>query len=261
MKHHHLVIYTYISSILVMLAIISTPISVYAALNAGVVNGVWFSQTEPVAGTEIRIFTAIQNQSSKTIAGTVSFLVNSEIIGSTPFSVTSNDVVPVSIAYTFLGGEHDVSAYITSVEDANVTYTIVSETSISIGQQKNDAPLPNASSTIIQAAETLTETSKNILGNIEPLTQKTAQRVEAFRDTLIVASSTNEEVPATKIAAVKTFIQDTQSIATSDHINIGKKTIGIVLSLFAFLLRMWFIFIVALAIFVFWRLVRGQRIT
>lgn len=250
----------------------------FAAVNAGVVNGVWFSKANPKEGETIQIFTAVQNQSTEKITGSVVFLVNGDIIGTKKFAVAPNDVIPVSIGYTFLGGEHDVSAYIASVEDQIVAYTIATQSSVSVAssetqptqtQQKNILE----SSSPSEALNTITQTTKKVTNNIEPITQKTANRIEEFRDTLLsdspiltVVNSDNADTQSstqkepTKKEATQDFLKDSKTIATATDINLWKKVAGVLLSLLALFVRLWFIFVIVFVVFIFWRLVRGQRI-
>lgn len=251
------------------------PIFVHAAVNAGVVNGIWFSKSNPQAGETISIFTAVQNQSARPVVGSVGFLVNGDIVGTKKFSVKSNDVVPVSIEYTFLGGKHEVSAYITSVEDESVAYTVVQKTSVSIPSSqkaRNESAPKNVVSTSSTSGvlKTLEKTTKNITTSIDPITENVAERIEEFRDSLLVAEDnstgdttmlvTENEEDKTKVEIAKDFLKGSKTIATNPDINLWKKVVGVLLSLLALLVRLWFVFVILLAVFIFWRLVRGQRI-
>ncbi|QSH39694.1 hypothetical protein JXR01_01665 [Candidatus Kaiserbacteria bacterium] len=271
MRSLHIKKLTYLTFILLLLSI---PLYVaHAAVNAGVVNGVWFSKANPEAGETIRIFTAVQNQSAETINGSVAFLVDEDIVGTKKFSVTPNDIIPVSIGYTFLGGEHDVSAYITSVENEPVAYTIAPQTSVSVSSSEPQSTQEIAknlleSSSATEALDTITDTATNLTKGIDPITQKTAERIEEFRDALLEqniatessSSETETKEPATKYETAKEFVKTSKTIAATTEINLWQKVVGISLSLLALLVRLWFIFIIAIVAFVFWRLVRGQRI-
>ncbi len=250
------------------------------ALNAGVINGVWFSTASPEAGEEVRIFTAIQNQSTETISGSVAFLVNTKIVGSASFTVPRNNVLSVSIPYVFPGGDYDVSAYITSVENQNVAYTIVSETSVSVSHktpevQAFEPNFANASSTLAQASEEVLETGKDILDKIEPIAEATAVQIEEFRNEFLEeseSSDTNSEISSsnTSIQAqeesnqettlVDKFFQESKAILSTDGIPIWKKATGVLLSLLALIVRFWFIPLVLMILIILWALVRGRRI-
>jgi len=255
--------------------LLSLPIfSVEAAtINAGVVNGVWLSNPEPKDGESIRIFTAVQNQSETAFNGTVVFLVNSEVVGSKDFTVKSNTIIPVSIQYTFTGGKNEVSAYITATKDQNVISTTALKTSVSVVHNPSkDAPTvekdiaKTATSTIAIATNTLIDTGKSVLSIAEPLSEATANRIESFRDILLTATTTEttqtSEKPTqtTTKGAAQEFLASTKSIAQTSELPLWKKGVGIVLTLLALLSRIWFIGIILLFGFIFWRSVRGVRI-
>ena len=251
-----------------------------AALNAGVVNGVWFSTATPEEGEKVRIFTAIQNQSNETIQGNVAFLVNTEIVGTTSFTVQSNDIIPVSIQYIFPGGDYDVSAYITSVKDQNVAYTIVSETSVSVSRRDSEEKVSNtieessaASSTLSETKEVFIESGKDILDKIEPIAESTAVRIEEFRDSILATTTseisqtdtitsppTQKESVSKGSTATSKFLSESKDIVTTKGLSVWKKTVGISLSFAALLVRFWFIPLVLFIGIVFWLLVRGRRI-
>ncbi|MAJ97621.1 MAG: hypothetical protein CMI56_03360 [Parcubacteria group bacterium] len=262
---------TFLTFVIFLLA---TPLYfAHAAVNAGVVNGVWLSNETPKEGETIRIFTAVQNQSTEQINGSVAFLVNGDIVGTKKFSVIPNDIIPVSIDHTFLGGEYDVSAYITSVENGDIAYTIASQTSISISSsqpQSAQTVVKNLleSSSTSEVLNAITKTTKNITEGINPVTQNTAERIEAFRDTLlnqtISPKDANEyaqtQEPTTKLETAKEFVKTSKTIAQAAETSLWQKIVGISLSLLALLVRLWFVFVIAIVGFAFWRLVRGQRI-
>lgn len=252
------------------------PLSAHAALNAGVINGVWFSNPSPEAGESVRIYTAVQNSSDATVTGTVAFLVNGEIVGTAKFSVTSNDAVPVSTEYIFEDGAYDVSAYITSSDDS-VAYTIAPDTSVSVVRKAPTTPQESANTTAATTtlktiAETVTQKSKETLDSIQPVAEQAAQRIESFRDSFVQpTASTSQATPeedvvneqpaaaSEKDTATHTFVTDSKRIVESD-VPMWKKAAGVGLSFVALLLRFWFVFLILLVGFVFWKLTRGSRI-
>ncbi len=254
------------------LLLLFLPITTHAALNAGVVSGVWFSNPNPKEGEEVRIFTAVQNQSNEIISGTVAFLVDDDIIGSTQFLVRSNDIVPVSITHIFYDGDYDVSAYITSVEETNVVYTTVSDTSVSV----SPASLPNtvtettnkpAVSQIGKVLEEVLDTGSESAEEILPAINQVANKVEEVRDALVTSGNTAatssptvlSEKPSAKEVTQK-FMSDSKRIISTDGLALWKKVTGVVLSAVVFLLRFWYVLVTLLFVFIFWRLVRGRRI-
>ncbi len=256
----------------VILFLLLIPVSTYAAvLNAGIVSGVWFSNPNPKEGEEIRIFTAVQNQSNENISGTVAFLVDSDIIGSTQFSVRSNDIVPVSITYTFPDGDYDVSAYITSVEENSVVYTTVSDTSVSVApaslpntvtETTNKPDVSNIGKILEEVLSTGSESAEDIL----PVIEQAANKIEEVRDSLVSTStaSTSSPIASSEKPSAKEitqqFFSDSKQILSTDGLALWKKITGIVLSVVILILRFWYILVTLFFVFIFWRLVRGRRI-
>jgi len=271
-----------ISKILLVIAVSFAPFFSYAALNAGVVNGVWFSNPNPEEGEEVLMFTAVQNMSGETVSGTVAFLVNEKIVGSDTFTVFNNQVIPVSVPYIFEDGAHEVSAYITSSQDENVVYTISPETSVSVSPKINALPkdevevtkTSSASSTLALVTEAVTDTSKDTLAKVDPIAESVAQKVENFRDDFIKVEPDVEnfqsvegfeeekihEPPSTKKQAAKNFLSDSKLISKIEGLAIWKKAVGISLSFLSLLIRFWFILLTIFVLLFFWMLVRGRRI-
>lgn len=251
-----------------------------AALNAGVINGVWFSNPNPEEGELVKIFTAVQNSSDETISGTVAFLVSGDIAGTSVFTVQSNDIISVSTEYIFEDGAYDVSAYITSVDDNSVVYTVVPDTSVSVTrraptvntQPEIDNKNKNASSTLESITDIVTGSGKSILTNIDPVAESVAENVEEFRDSFLASTttpaveSTGEKSAAVKVTvptkkqAAQNFVNSSKTIVTTDGIPMWKKATGVLLSLLALIVRFWFIPLVLMILIIFWVLVRGRRI-
>lgn len=254
------------------------PFFSYAALNAGVINGVWLSNPSPEAGETVRIFTAVQNSSGETVTGTVAFLVNGDIVGTATFTITNNDVIPVSTEYTFEDGAHDISAYITSSDDS-VAYTIAPDISVSVARKapvttEETKETANATTSLASITDTVTQKSRETLDSVQPIAERAAKRVETFRDSFVQATSTatnieqetqdikevTDDEKKSEKSATKTFAADSKKIAQSEGVPIWKKAVGIALSLLALLLRFWFVLVVLIVGLVFWFMIRGRRI-
>lgn len=261
-------------------ALTMLPISTYAALNAGIVEGIWFSNTAPVEGEEVHIYIAVQNQSSEVVSGTVVFLIDNSIIGSAPFTIQSNDVMRVSIPYIFTGGDFDVSAYVTSAK-GSITYTTTSKTTVSVKKapQTRSALMDNAPD-VTKATNAALSTGEDAVAQVAPVAEAAAQRIETFRDSLthipadtntgtIVASSSKESPTGAtsalpSLSSVRTstdvFTHDIKRIFSIDGLALWKKATGVALSLLAFLVRIWYVLVLLIFFYIFWSLVRGQRI-
>lgn len=89
-----------------------------ASLSAGFAPGsVWVSQSSPAAGTTVKLYTVIYDGGSTAIEGSVSFLVDGVVIGSTPFSLEPGGSAIESVPWQAVEGAHTVSAKITSIVD------------------------------------------------------------------------------------------------------------------------------------------------
>lgn len=219
----------------------------------------------PIAGEEVRIYTAVQNQSSSVISGTVAFLVNGDIVGQTTFAVPPNDIRSISIPYTFTGGEFDVSAYIMNVGSEPVTYTTVSKRPIVVSA---GTPV-TATSTVKNVSDDVVEKAEEVLKETTPVIERVAQRIEDVRDSVVGATSTAtttisapDATPTlhnTKDSFV-TFVNDTKHVLATDGVAVWKKIVGVVLGILALIARLWYMWLTLFIAFTFWRLVRGRRI-
>ena len=81
-------------------------------LNAGFIQGVWYSKTPFFAGETIRMYTAIQNSSGFDIQGTVEFLVNGIAVGESSFSAINGRIIEVWSDWNVTQGNHSIGASI-----------------------------------------------------------------------------------------------------------------------------------------------------
>ncbi len=268
---------------LLVVSMLVLPTTALAALNAGVVSGIWFSQQPPNAESATRIFTAVQNQSQETIDGSVAFLVDDEIIGTAAFVAAPNEVQSVSTTYTFSAGTHRVSAYITSVNQGAVAAAVVPEVRVDIPEPStSDLPPDNSAATqptqradahnaIVAARDTV----RGVRDTIAPRMESTAQRVEDFRDTLLTpttATSTaptddtttsDEPVSAQPLRAhsPRELVNASRDIIATENVAWWRKVLGIMLSAGALLIRYWMWLLILIVAFVFWRIIRNNRIS
>lgn len=85
-------------------------------INAGIINGVWFSKLPFFSGDKIVIYTAFQNQSDKNLEGNMDFVHNESVIGSKSFSAKPGEFVTRSIGWTATYGDHTFKVRISSLE-------------------------------------------------------------------------------------------------------------------------------------------------
>lgn len=124
-------------SFLVALAFLLAAPFAYAegVLPAGFAPEVWLSTSLPVHGDTVEAYTVVYDASPEPIEGAVTFLINGESIGSTPFTLQPGETEIRSVRWTAEEGTHVLSARIDSAyhkdtkERADLaTYTTASTT-------------------------------------------------------------------------------------------------------------------------------------
>lgn len=75
-------------------------------INAGIINGVWFSKLPFFRGDDVVIYTAFQNQSDKELNGVIEFVHNEFVIGEKPFSAKQGEFITRSMDWTATYGDH-----------------------------------------------------------------------------------------------------------------------------------------------------------
>jgi hypothetical protein len=86
------------------------PLTAAAALNAGLVDGLWYSRPTLLSGTTTRVFVAIHNQTAADLTGTVEFSANDSTLGSVPVTALPNRVVEAWLDWTPQAGEYTLTA-------------------------------------------------------------------------------------------------------------------------------------------------------
>jgi hypothetical protein len=104
---------------LVVFSIAFLPVQTWSAtnINAGIVNGVWFSKLPFFTGDKIVIYTAFQNQSTKSIEGNMEFVHNESIIGTKPFTAKPGEFVTRSIDWVTTYGDHTFKVRVKELTD------------------------------------------------------------------------------------------------------------------------------------------------
>lgn len=103
-----------IVQIIILFLVLGLPVSFTLAqeLNAGFVQGLWYSKTPFFAGETVRMYTAIQNNSGFDIQGTVEFLVNETRVGESSFSAINGRIIEVWTDWNVTQGNNSVAANI-----------------------------------------------------------------------------------------------------------------------------------------------------
>ena len=126
--------------VLITILFIFTPFFVFGAIenidNAGFVPGpIWFSKYPVFVDDEVRIYTALYNNSNYDISGELHFLNNQEFIGKIDFEMpASSGALDVWIDWTAVRGNIEVSAEIKNVLIVNSEKEEVSDIDFKEGQ-------------------------------------------------------------------------------------------------------------------------------
>ena len=97
---------------LILLLVGNSVLAQSSTINAGIINGLWYSKVPFFIGDQIRIYTAIQNQSGFDFTGTVQFLDGEIVIGESEFSVVQGDLIKEWTDWEVTQGYHSISVQI-----------------------------------------------------------------------------------------------------------------------------------------------------
>lgn len=105
--------------IFLLLAIANTVVA-QTALNAGFVDGIWYSKTPFFDGDEVRIYAVIQNQSGFDISGEVEFFSDDKLLSKSDFSAVNGRLIEKWADWKVIYGEHTISVKISNVEKSEI---------------------------------------------------------------------------------------------------------------------------------------------
>ncbi len=142
----------------------------YAApLTAGFAPGaLWLSQSAPVAGSSVRLYAVTYNAGTQAIEGSVTFTVDGESVGSSPFSLEPGESEIESVSWIPTEGIHTIAADIRSVIDkkskeaATVSNTAASAVSVSVAPEPPKPPVVEA----IDSAQTIAASSTPVVSGV-----------------------------------------------------------------------------------------------
>lgn len=120
-----------------------------AGLNAGFVNGIWYSALPLQGGEEVRIYTAVQNQSEFDIIGKVQFFDGETLIGQSDFSVPNGSLGQSWVDWKVTAGTHQIRAKIVDAKKCEigkepVAIDFESSSFIDVQYAKPEPPKPPA---------------------------------------------------------------------------------------------------------------------
>jgi len=119
-----------------ILSILTTPVFV-EGFNAGVVQGLWYSQETMFAKQTVRIYVAVRNNTGSDLTGTVEFFANEKRIDKVSISALDGRIIERWADWTPSYGEHTITALLTRTqlhtaggdsETVTVTATLAEDT-------------------------------------------------------------------------------------------------------------------------------------
>ena len=134
-----------------------------AAENAGFIDGIWFSKQNAIAGDEVQIFVAVQNQTAKKTRGTVTFFDSGKEIDKVAFSLEPNSIRAVPTKYILKEGEHSISAQITPTYGSKLVYTTLPVRIVyTPPKPQEQSGVDRVANTAADLAESLSDAAKKI---------------------------------------------------------------------------------------------------
>jgi hypothetical protein len=100
---------------LIVLFILTTPVSAQE-FNAGIVQGLWYSQETVFAGQTVRIYVAVRNNTGSDLKGTVEFFDGEKRIDQESVSALDGRIIERWADWTPTYGEHTISATLSSTK-------------------------------------------------------------------------------------------------------------------------------------------------
>src|SRR3989338_7132714 len=98
-------------SVILLLALTALPATVTGAtINAGFVQGLWFSKYPVLAGEAVRIYAALQNCSGQNLAGEVIFYIDETVVERQAFTAHDGRLVEASTDWLAKAGPHKMRA-------------------------------------------------------------------------------------------------------------------------------------------------------
>jgi len=105
---------------LIFIAIIFSTLATHPVnaedVNAGFVQGLWYSEEIVFAEVPTRIYVALRNNTDHDLTGTIRFSVDGTRIGSSDVSALSGRLVEAWVDWTPSQGSHDISAIVSNAE-------------------------------------------------------------------------------------------------------------------------------------------------
>ncbi len=106
--------------LLFLLITLLTPCTFAQEFNAGLINGLWYSQEKIFTNEPVRIYVAIRNNTGEDLTGRVEFYDNNKVIGRAEVSALDGRIVESWTDWIPDHGEHTLSASLSRTELSKV---------------------------------------------------------------------------------------------------------------------------------------------
>ncbi len=171
---------------------------------------VWLSQSNPIAGNTVRLYTVVYNSSPTAIEGSVTFTVGDTALGSTPFSLDAGESTIKSITWIAQEGTHEFSAHISGVIERSTKVTATVERAATPPLSITILPTPPkpAVLAVVDTAETVAASSTPSIASVVSLTTAATESLRKTGESYLAsltneASSTSASSTSTPVATQK----------------------------------------------------------
>lgn len=168
---------------------------------------VWLSKSAPTEGEIVEIFTVIYDASGSALEGSVTFLVNGEPVGASPFTLRGGKTEIRSVRWETTAGEHALTArvdsaiYAESKQTAPLQHQTTSTSTIVVaereeiqeeetGQSESGHKTPANIATTVRSLPIVGETLGAVIDTAETLRTTSASLVQQYAATTTASTST-----------------------------------------------------------------------
>lgn len=180
---------------------------------------VWLSQSDPIAGNTVRLYTVVYNSSPTAIEGSVTFAVGATALGSIPFSLDAGESAIKSVTWTAQEGTHEFSAHISGVIErgTKVTATVERAATTPLSITILPAPPKPIALEAVDTAEAIVASSTPTIASVVSLTTAATESMRKAGESYLAsltnqASSTSATSTSTPVAKTN-YTQKAAAIA------------------------------------------------
>ncbi len=227
-----------------LLLLLFSPIFTYASGNAGLVDGLWFSDNSPEAGEMVVLYAAVRNETDSEITGKVIFSIDSKELEPVTFSIPKGGLIRVSQNHTFSRGKYSVSAKVENSPEGMEA--------VSLGARTINVSSPPPET----AMEYTLETGRSIVDTIDPIAKKFAEKIENIRDNISGVEKKSAKINESG-SKWQEFIEASTEIINAEETPAWKRAAALAIGAFALPLNYWMWAVSLLVLWILFRLMRS----